>query len=121
MSPLKFNVPNILGLLEKMDDKTLDQQPFGIVRMLPDGEVVSYNRYESNLSGLSAANTIGQNFFVQVAPCTNNFMVAHRYSQETNLDSEIDYLFTYGMKPTQVKLRLLRAARGYCYLLVQTV
>jgi photoactive yellow protein len=120
MSNLDFNTPDMFSKLETLDAEALNLLPFGVVRMLPGGEVVDYNRYESELSGLNVDNVIGQNFFIQVAPCTNNFMVYHRYNETSELDAEIDYLFTYGMKPTQVKLRLIRAEAGPWYLLVKT-
>jgi len=55
-------------------------------------------------------------FFTEVAPCTNNYLVAGRFEEESTLDETIDYTFTVKMRPTQVKLRLLkddRAERQY--------
>jgi photoactive yellow protein len=60
------------------------------------------------LSGLTPSRVVGRLFFSEVAPCTNNFMVAFRFEQEPELDSTIDYVFTLKMSPTPVRLRLLR-------------
>ncbi len=99
---------SLLDDLEKADIRALDAADFGIVRMQTDGTVIAYNAYESRLSGLSSAGVMGKCFFTEVAPCTNNFMVAERFTEPGELDAEVDYVFTYRMKPTKVRLRLLR-------------
>ena len=84
--------------------------------MAPDGTVERYNAAEARLSGLSAARVVGRHFFTSVAPCTNNFMVAHRFETEPEIDAAIDYVFTFRLAPLKVRLRLLRrqdAARMY--------
>ena len=84
------------------------------------GVVTNYNRFESNLSGLSTERVVGKQFFVQVAPCTNNYMVAARFDEES-IDDEIEYVFTYKMKPTKVRLRLLKSpGSDHQYVLVET-
>ncbi|EGF31244.1 photoactive yellow protein [Oxalobacteraceae bacterium IMCC9480] len=51
--------------------------------------------------------------FTIVAPCMNNFMVAHRFedaaTKGTALDDTIDYVLTLRMRPVKVKLRLIAA------------
>jgi photoactive yellow protein len=85
-----------------------------------DGRVVSYNRAESELSGLDRSQVVGQDFFTQVAPCANNYLVAQRYLDEEDLDDTIEYVFTYRMLPTPVRLRLIRRPNlRYRYLLVR--
>ena len=76
-----------------------------------DGRVLGYNQAESKLSGLPAGEVTGRNFFVEIGPCTNNYLIAQRYqdcaSQHEDLDEQLDYVFTYRMAPTPVRLRLL--------------
>src|SRR5271166_4589118 len=103
---------SVLDDLEKADSETLDAADFGIVRMRTDGTVIAYNAYESRLSGLSSASVMDKSFFTEVAPCTNNFMVAERFSEPGALDVKMNYVFTYRMKPTKIFLRLLRRAQG---------
>jgi photoactive yellow protein len=105
---MNIDHPALLDHLEKADAQALDAADFGIVRMQTDGAVIAYNAYESRLSGLSSASVLGRCFFTEVAPCTNNFMVAERFSEPGALDAEFNYVFTYRMKPTKVRLRLLR-------------
>lgn len=86
-----------------------DDLGFGLVAMLLDGTVVAYNRFESECSGFSANRCIGLNFFTDVAPCTNNYLVSGCYEEEATLDKTIDYVFTLKMRPTRVELRMLKA------------
>ena len=61
----------------------------------------------SVVSGLTPARVIGRNFFTDVGPCTNNYLVAQRYADSDDLDEQLDYVFTFRMAPTPVRLRLL--------------
>jgi photoactive yellow protein len=105
---LTFTQAELLNELEAADGDTLDALAFGVVGMAADGTVTSYNAAESRLSGLSPAKVVGRHFFSAVAPCTNNFMVAHRFEIEAEIDDIIDYVFTLRMEPTKVRLRLLK-------------
>jgi photoactive yellow protein len=55
---------------------------------------------------------VGRHFFTAVVPCTNNFMVAHRFETEPEVDSTIDYVFTFRLAPTKVRLRLMKRLGG---------
>ena len=115
----EFSSIDLLARLEMDDEQVYDNLPFGMVKMTKEGTVVAYNKAESEIAGVAPGNAIGKHFFTQIAPCTNNFMVAEKYTAE-ELDEELDYIFTYITSPTKVRLRLLKSA-GYLhqYLLVQ--
>ena len=104
----QFEDSNLYDDLLAATDVELDEVPFGVIALGEDHRVVFYNAAESALSGLSATRVIGSHFFTEVAPCTNNFMVAYRFQTEESLDATVDYVFTLRMKPTPVRLRLLR-------------
>jgi len=104
---LGFAEPNLPALLVEASDEELQNAPVGIIRMNPDGVVTLYNRAEAKLSGIGEAQALGHNLFRDVAPCTNNFMVAERYG-EKELDEVVEYVFTFVMEPTEVTLRLIR-------------
>ena len=76
------------------------------------GVVVRYNEAESGQSRLSPENVVGRPFFAAVAPCADNHLVAGRYASEPELDAEIGYLFTFRMRASPVRLRLLQSARA---------
>lgn len=109
---MHFESPTLLADLERATARELDDAEFGVIRMDRGGVVLNFSRRESQLSGLSAQSVVGRHFFVEVAPCTNNFMVAERYAEPGALDERLDYVFTYRMKPRPVRLRLLKRADG---------
>jgi photoactive yellow protein len=74
------------------------------------GEVTGYNAFESARSGLRVERVMGRNFFVEVGPCTNNYLIAQRFADCEELDEQLDYVFTFRMAPTPVRLRLLARA-----------
>jgi photoactive yellow protein len=117
---ISFDDEDLATVLDGLEAVDLDRLAFGVVRMTHDGRVVAYNSAEADVSGLDPAEVIGQDFFVQVAPCTNNYLIAQRYLDEEQLDEELEYVFTYRMLPTPVRLRLIkRPASEYQYLLVR--
>jgi len=93
--------------------------PLGVVRFDERGTVTLYNRWESRLSGLRPEGVVGRSFFEEIAPCTNNFLVAERYTDAADLDETITYTFTWKMTPTRVRLRMLRQGASARYLLVE--
>jgi photoactive yellow protein len=115
-----FEDPGLSGWLEAASTEELDGLAFGVVGMTADGTVTLYNKAEAAVAGLTPARIIGRHFFSSVAPCTNNFMIAQRFETEAEIDATIDYVFTLRMKPTPVRLRLLKVAGAQrMYLLVE--
>ena len=115
-----FDAANLLNWLDKAAATELDGLDFGVIGMTRDGAVTAYNRAEAMLSGLTPSRVLGRHFFTAVAPCTNNYLVAHRFEVEETLDDTIDYVFTLRMAPQPVKLRLLRSpAAAHMFLAVR--
>ena len=115
----EFSSTEIFAWLEKQDEPVYNSLPFGVVQMSSDGTVLAYNKTESEIAGVAPENAKGKHFFTEVAPCTNNFMVAEKYTSP-ELDEELDYMFTYITQPMKVRLRLLKSAsHAHQYLLVQ--
>ena len=120
----QFADPGLLDTLEAVPLDGIDAFGFGLIVMDRDGDVLGYNQAESRLSGLPVPDVTGRNFFVEIGPCTNNYLVAQRFqdsaSRQEELDEQLDYVFTYRMAPTPVQLRLLaRAGSPRQYLAVR--
>ena len=116
----QFADPGLLDKLEAVPLDGIDEFGFGLIVMDRDGDVLGYNQAESRLSGLPVPEVTGRNFFVEIGPCTNNYLVAQRYQDAPALDEQLDYVFTYRMAPTPVQLRLLaRPGSPRQYLAVQ--
>lgn len=95
--------------LAGLDAERLDALPFGVIGFTSDAIVTLYNATESRNAGLSPQRVLGKHFFEEVAPCMNNFMVAQRFDDEDELDDVVPYVLTLRMRPTPVRLRLLKA------------
>jgi photoactive yellow protein len=104
----EFEAVGITELTE-MDSGRLDEVPFGVIGFTSDATVTIYNATESKNAGLSPQRVLGKHFFGEVAPCMNNFMIAQRFDDEEVLDDIISYVLTLRMRPTPVRLRLLKA------------
>jgi photoactive yellow protein len=109
--PLQFDQPDIFYPLDAQSDVDLDVLDFGVIAIDAEGLVRRYNKYESQLAGLSPGRVLGTPLFTTVAPCMNNFLVAQRFEDALAdgkaLDATLDYVFTLRMRPAKVKLRLL--------------
>jgi photoactive yellow protein len=115
-----FDAPDLLDWLEAASADELNGLPFGLIAMARDGTVAVYNEAERRRAGLSPRRVVGRNFFMSVAPCTNNCMIAHRFESEPEIDALLDYVFTFRMAPQRVRLRLLKHPRaGRMYLAVR--
>ena len=108
---LEFSQPDVLDHLLALDMAALDALEFGVIGIDAEGVVRDYNAFESKLAGLSKDRVVGHPLFTVVAPCMNNFMVAHRFEEAASaaavLDVTVDYVLTLRMRPVKVKLRLL--------------
>ena len=117
---MDFMQPEIARALDECDGATLDTLEFGVIRMTLDGVIDGYNSYEAQLSGLPASRVLGKNLFLEVAPCTNNCLVAARFEESQILDETIPYVFTLRMRPRKVELRMVKTQTGsHQYLLVR--
>lgn len=98
------------ALLCVMAPARLDALPFGVVGLNAEGIVEVYNKTEATLAGLNRDDVIGAHFFLSVAQCMNNFLVAQRFEDENDVDAIVAYVLTFRMRPTPVRLRLLKQA-----------
>lgn len=106
--------------LDALDREQSDALPFGVVGLSPAGLVEVYNRTESKLAGLPLESVLGTHFFANTAQCMNNYLVAQRFEDEPELDAVLDYVLTLRMRPTPVRLHLLKtAAVTRRYILIQ--
>ena len=98
--------------LVEVDERGLDELEFGVIGFDSAYAVTHYNAFESSSAGLSPTRVLGRHLFEEVAPCMNNFMVAQRFEDEAELDEVLPYVLTLRMRPTPVRLRLLKSSRS---------
>ena len=108
MQAISFAAEAVLPPLEAADLKELDQLDFGVVIINKAGKIKAYNKYQAAQANEVQGDVLGKNFFTEVAPCTNNFMVAGKFTDASKARDEVmEYIFTYKAKPVKVKLRLI--------------
>jgi photoactive yellow protein len=108
---MSFVSDEMLHKLDNLTEKEANELPFGVVRVDDEGIVNLYNQYESEISKLPSNEVVGKNFFLTVAPCTNNRLFKGKFDTGVNnnsLDLEFLYTFTYCLRPTNVAIRLYR-------------
>lgn len=108
MSFVTSEIDAKLGALTRVE---ADHADFGIVKVDDEGVIQLYNKYESDLAGVTPAAAEGRNFFTEVAPCTNNKLFYGRFQNGVaagELDAEFNYTFTYKLRPTNVAIHLKR-------------
>lgn len=115
---MDFEAPDLLGRLENASDEELDALPFGVIKLSREGAVLAYNRFESEAAGLRPDRVMSRHFFTEVGGCMNNHLVAERFAREDRIDDQVDYLFTLRMRPTPVRLRLLKSPEAAAMYLV---
>lgn len=103
-------------ILERIDGLTngeLDALPFGAIQLDREGTILQFNEYEANLSNRRAPETVGRNFFTDVAPCTNvrEFQGRFREGLEMGaLNVTFDYRFAFKHAPRNVRVTLFYSA-----------
>lgn len=119
---LHFEDEDLGEKLRHASEEQLDNASFGIIKVDDEGIVEFFNRYESELSGMSPEEVKGRNFFTQVAPCTNNRLFRGRFKKGVRrgeLDETFSYTYTYKMRPTLVDVHLYRDEHQNNWIMVQ--
>ena len=121
-SPISFVPGEVIAAADQLDQATADQLDFGVVEVDDQGVIKIYNDYEAELAGVLKNNAIHKNFFLEVAPCTNNGLFLGRFRkgvENENLSVAFNYTFTYKMRPTPVAAVLYRSptsGRNYVFI-----
>ncbi len=118
---VSFGQEDIENVLSNMNDKELDEMPFGAIQLNADGVILSYNAKESIITGRRAEDVIGRNFFMEVAPCTRRpefHGVFRQGVKNDDLNILFEYVFDYKMNPTKVKVHMKKALAGDSYWII---
>ncbi|MDE2368135.1 MAG: phosphonate transporter [Burkholderiales bacterium] len=106
-----FDAADALTRIAELADEDFDALDYGVIAFNGDGIVLRYSAYESAQTGLDPAEVRGLHVFTSLAQCMNNYLVAQRFEDSAAagvpLDETIDYVLTWRMRPTKVRLRML--------------
>lgn len=104
----------ILSTADHMSAAELDALPYGMIQLDATGRILKYNAVESRLAQLPQEQTIGRQFFTEVAPCTK---VQQFYGQfkdgvlRESLDTTFQFHFAFKQAPRDVTVRLFYSKR----------
>jgi photoactive yellow protein len=101
--------PEIFPDVDELSSAQLDSLPFGAIQLDVHGNILQFNEYEANLSNRRAPDTIGLNFFSDVAPCTNVREFHGRFAEGVErgaLNVSFDYRFAFKQNPRDVRVTL---------------
>ena len=105
-----FVPDKVLNNIDRINPENADKMPFGVTQVDKEGNIKLYNSYNRDeFADFKGQDVTGKNYFTDVAPCANNFMFSGRFKrgiENGNLNSIFDYLFTYKLAPTKVKVHL---------------
>lgn len=124
-APFAFESDRLSHHLAELNALSADDLLFGAIQIDKQGTVLLYNDAESRLSGLAREKVIGKNFFVDIAPCTNNDEFRGAFEQglqsgELN-ESFLYRFFSEHVKAIDVRVRMRKAINGTYWILVRPV
>ena len=101
--------------IDSLPEEEFNALPFGAIKLDAEGCILKYNLYESKLAGRDAQEVIGQNFFTEVAPCTNVQEFAGRYRRgmaDQELNVTFPYRFLFPKRIADVEITLILTPDG---------
>lgn len=123
ISPAASTPQQVLGVADRLTARDLDALPFGAIQLDREGTILQFNEYEANLSNRRAPETVGANFFRDVAPCTNVRGFYGRFLEgleRGELNETFDYRFEFKPHPRNVRVTLFYSdATGTVWVFVQ--
>lgn len=79
---------------DQLSSAELDALPYGMIQLDSRGVILRYSQAETRLSGLTAAECVGRNFFDEVAPCTHVHEFYGRF-REGVAAQQLDLVFNF--------------------------
>lgn len=113
-SASRVEIPRqVIGEVDAFSAQQLDGLPFGAIQLDRSGTILQFNEYEANLSNRRAPETVGRNFFREVAPCTNVQEFHGRFAEgieRGDLHVSFDYVFAFKPMSRNVRVTLFYSA-----------
>ena len=99
---------HVIYAADALSSAELDALPYGMIQLDSHGTVLRYSSAEARLSGLAAGETVGRNFFRDVAPCTQVGEFFGRFQdgvRARQLDAVFNFRFAF-RPPKDVRVHL---------------
>ena len=99
---------HVVYAADALSSAELDALPYGMIQLDSHGIVLRYSSAETRLSGLGADETVGRDFFRDVAPCTQVSEFYGRFQdgvRARQLDAVFNFRFAF-RPPKDVRIHL---------------
>jgi len=117
-----FDHPQLAAVVATLTPEQLDRLTFGVVRLDAEGQVVTFNQAERDNSGIGGRPVIGHHFFTEIAPCLGTPEFLGRIEQALargTLELELTHIGDFGDQERELRVRVLSAAGGGCWLFAE--
>lgn len=99
---------HVVYAADALSSAELDALPYGMIQLDSHGTVLRYSGAETRLSGMTADETVGRDFFREVAPCTQVAEFFGRFQdgvRARQLDAVFNFRFSF-RPPKDVRIHL---------------
>jgi len=111
MEILTFGSESLESALSELTEEQLNELAFAAIQLDTEGRVLQYNEAEGEITGRDPQAMLGKDFFVEVAPCTQNSEFCQRFYEaleQGSINVVFEYVFDYQMTPTKVKIHMYK-------------
>jgi photoactive yellow protein len=109
--------------LDNLSPSEIDALDFGVSQLDGQGQVLVWNPAQAELTGATAVEARGRNFFKDIAPATHRPSFYGRFLEGVRrppLDEVFGFTFSTGARPVQTAVRMTEArAPGKYWIVVQ--
>lgn len=114
-------------IFSKLKNITLEEAnlkpDFAVVELDAKGNILMYSERNREwfTPDIDTKEVLGKNYFTEIAPCTNNFMFQGRFEKVVAEGKffKFDYVFTYKIAPTKVKVLLTATDTGRYFVVLK--
>ncbi len=113
MEMISFGSADIDTKISQMSGDEIDCLAFGSIQLEGKGTILAYNSTVGEITGRDQKAVLCQNFFTDVAPCTNQRGFRDRFDdgvRNNNLNTLVEWTFDHQMAPTKVQVHMKKAA-----------
>ncbi len=117
-----FETLKLAEAIEALGPQELDQLPYGVIGLDPQGVVKVFNKAEAELSGYRDRPSRGRLFFVDVAPCMNNGYFKGRIEKARaagTLDISFSFVGDFGDINRELNVRVQAAKNGGTWIFIR--
>lgn len=117
-----FDAPKLAEAVEVLTATELDELPYGVIGLDPDGVVRVYNRAEAEQSGYGRRPSHGRLFFTDVVPCMNNGYfkgLIDRARRAGTLDIAFTFAGDFDDRERELAVRVQSARDGGTWIFIQ--